>query len=131
MSWLRARQRKLLPVKDMMMGSMLWQLSANASAVSANGSSGAINVAAWENFILMVSVGAPSGSSPTLQVHVDGADNFGNTYSDLCSPQPVLSFSGGGAQNLQATIGLDAQFVSSTAPGTPGNYNQLFCAPVS
>jgi hypothetical protein len=125
-------RRKLLPVKGMMNASCLWQLAQTPSVISANGSSGQINVSSWENFILMVSVGVPSGSSPTLAVHVDGYDNFGNAYTDLCSAtEPVLNFTGGAAQNLQATLGLNAQFVVSTSAGTPGPYNQLFCAPVN
>jgi hypothetical protein len=125
----RPARRKLGPVKEMMNSTVLWQMGVAAATISANGSSGEINVSSWENFIVMVTVGVPTGSSPTLQMHVDGYDANGNVYSDLCSPEPVLSFSGGGAQNLQATVGLDAQFVASTAPGTPGNFNQLFCAP--
>jgi hypothetical protein len=125
-------RRRLAPVKAMMNASPVWQLSQTASAISANGTSGEINVSSWSNFILMVSVGAPSGSSPTLAVHVDGYDNFGTAYSDLCSPESegVLYFSGGSAQALQATLGLNAPFVASSAPGVPGNFNQLFCAPV-
>lgn len=132
MPLLTPRRRKLVPVKEMMNASPVWQLAETASVISANGNSGEINVSSWENFILMVSVGAPSGSSPTLAVHVDGYDNFGNAYTDLCSEaQPVLSFTGGGAQNLQSTLGLNAQFVVSTVAGTPGPFNQLFCAPVN
>jgi hypothetical protein len=123
------QRRRLLPVKTMMDATCLWQMGMSSQTISANGNSGEINVAAWSNFILMVTVGVPTGSAPTLAVHLDGYDANGNVYSDLCSPEPVLSFSGGAAQNLQATVGLNAQFVASTAPGTPGNYNQLFCAP--
>jgi hypothetical protein len=107
----------------------LWQLGASAQTVSSNGNSGPVDVTDWENFILMVSVGAPSGSSPTLAVHLDGYDAYGNAYQDLCSNEPVLNFTGVAGQNLVSSIGIDAQFVPSTAAGTPGNFNQLFCAP--
>lgn len=107
----------------------VWQLGAQSQAVSASGSSGPVDVTDWENFVVMVAVGAPSGSAPTLAVHLDGYDAYGNAYQDLCSNEPILNFSGGSAQALVATVGLDAQFALSTAPGTPGNFNQLFCAP--
>jgi hypothetical protein len=124
------RRRKLGPVKEMMNSTVLWQLGVSGTTISANGNSGEINVASWENFILMATVGVPTGSSPTLQVHVDGYDANGNVYSDLCSAsQPVLGFSGGGGQSLQSTLGLSAQFVVSSSAGTPGAFNQLFCAP--
>jgi hypothetical protein len=116
----------------MMGAECIWQTGGSAAVddvINANGNSGPINVQDWANFLLLVSVGAPAGTNPTLAVHLDGLDAFGNTYQDLCSGQPVLSFSGGAAQNLQATMGLNAAFVASTAPGTPGNYNLLFCAP--
>lgn len=99
--------------------------------LNANGSSPSIDVTVWENFLLMATVvGTPTGTSPTLGIHLDGLDPWGNVYQDLCSPQPVLSFSGSTpGQAAVATVGLDAQFVASTAPGTPGSFNQLFCAP--
>lgn len=111
--------------------SMLWSYQAPGALAGSGttGDSGPITVTLYDNFLVMATVGAPTGSSPVLDVHIDGMDAFGNWYADLCSPQPVLQFSGGSAQLLNVSVGIDAPFVAATAPGVTGNFNQLFVAP--
>lgn len=101
-----------------------------AATISQNGNSGQVDVTDWSNFILMVAIGGtPSGSVPTLAIHIDGYDAYGNAYPDIASPEPVLQFAAAANAVQEASMGLNAQFVAATAPGTPGNFNLLFCAP--
>lgn len=53
-------------------------------AISANGNSGAIAVPSGiQNLWLALITGTPTGTTPTLVLHVDGQDAYGNTLNDI------------------------------------------------
>ncbi len=85
-----------------MSGQLIWSNTppggAGAAAITASGNSGLISVsgvppagtfpgvgqvAAYQAFYLSLVTGTPSGTTPTLTLHLDGVDPFGNVIPDL------------------------------------------------
>lgn len=52
-------------------------------AISASGATAQIPTLNWQNFWLSLVTGTPTGTTPTLALHLDGVDLFGNVISDI------------------------------------------------
>lgn len=115
----------------------IWELN---QAVSASGSSGPVGVAAWENFWLSLVTGTPAGTTPTLALHVDGVDPFGNVIPDIvtlpagfslttAAGAAQCSFGVNGGSGLLACVPALIQVrwvVGGATPSYPGTQVSLF-----
>lgn len=103
-------------------------------AISANGNSGPIAVPSGIEFIwLALETGTPTGTTPTLTLHVDGIDAFGNILADIVTlpagfalttvaGAAQVSFGPGEASNLNITLPPSIQLrwvVTGTTPNYP------------
>ena len=108
-----------------MSGSQLW--TSGPAAIAASGNSGPINVSglpppgtlgtpnALAHFWLSLVTGTPSGTTPTLVLHVDGIDPFGNVLPDLAALPAGFSLTTV-AGLAQASFGVSETGLITCAP---------------
>jgi hypothetical protein len=88
-----------------------------AQAISATGGSAPINTSTFQNFWLSLVTGTPTGTTPTLTLHVDAIDDFGNVINDLVTLPAGFALTTV-AGNVQTSFGVNgAANLLTAVPG--------------